>query len=204
MERFGTYKEKSLDLHYKFNKPKMQKKVRKEVEELVERMGITKEVVWREREKNSPSEEDFINPKKDKPEALVINPQGKPFGEEKRKQGQARVFILVDEEETKLDEAVKEVKAKATKVTKIAMEKPFGGTKPGKKFKIYELDDKPPMSLDQIVNEVIKNGNLRPLSEWYDNFDESGKGTLEESTIEYMNVYSKALNELMSVIPKSL
>lgn len=44
-ETFGIYKEKSLKLHQEFNKLVIEKKVRKEVEALVERMGITKEVV---------------------------------------------------------------------------------------------------------------------------------------------------------------
>lgn len=61
------------------------------------------------------------------------------------------------------------------------------------------------MSLSEIVNQVIKNGNLKPLSEWYDNFDENGKRTLEEATVYYLNLYSKlSLIEIMSVIPKSL
>lgn len=56
-ERFETYMEKSLDLHTKFKKPEIQKKVRKEVEQLAESMGITKEVIWRAREKNILKEE---------------------------------------------------------------------------------------------------------------------------------------------------
>lgn len=39
-EMFGTYKEKYLDLHKKFIEPTRKRKVRKEVEELVEQMGI--------------------------------------------------------------------------------------------------------------------------------------------------------------------
>lgn len=57
------------------------------------------------------------------------------------------------------------------------------------------------MTLEQIVNEVIKNGNLKPLSECYDNFDDFDKRTLEEAIVEYLNVYSKALIKLMSIIP---
>lgn len=49
-ERFGTYKEKILSLHSQFTKPRMQKRVRKEVEQLAEDMGITKEVVHKAQE----------------------------------------------------------------------------------------------------------------------------------------------------------
>lgn len=45
---------------------------------------------------------------------------------------------------------------------------------------------------------------MKPLSKWYDNFDENGKRKQEEVTVEYMNVYSKALVELFIVIPKSV
>lgn len=51
---------------------------------------------------------------------------------------------------------------------------------------------KPPMSINEIVNQVVKNGNLKPLSEWYDNFGENGKRTLKEAIVEYLNVCRKA------------
>lgn len=44
-ERFGTFTEKDLKLHKEFKKPKIQKKVRREVEAYVESIGISKEVV---------------------------------------------------------------------------------------------------------------------------------------------------------------
>lgn len=196
-------------------------------------MGITKEVAWRAREENILKEEDMVEPKKAKSEAPAPKPkqpksyapssgahkpvsspkpQAKPSDEGKRKREQARVFIPVDEEEMESNEAVKEVKAKTAKATKVTKEKPSGGPKYGKKskFKLDEalkkgkLEVKPPMSLNEIDNEVVKNGDLKPLSEWCDNFDESSKRTLEEATVEYLNVYSKALIELMTIIPKSL
>lgn len=51
-ERFGTYKEKNLDLHKKFIELGRKRKVIQEVEELAEQMGITKEVTQRAIEKN--------------------------------------------------------------------------------------------------------------------------------------------------------
>lgn len=44
-ERFGTYKEKYLDIYKKFTEPARKRKVEKEVEELAKQMDITKEVV---------------------------------------------------------------------------------------------------------------------------------------------------------------
>lgn len=76
-ERFGTCKEKDLDLHKKFTRMARKRKERKEVEELAKQMGISKEVVQREREQNILKEEDMDKPKKSK---LVPTPpkQAKP------------------------------------------------------------------------------------------------------------------------------
>lgn len=110
--------------------------------------------------------------------------QDKPSCEGKRKRGKARVFIHVDEGEIDSNEAVKEVKDKASKATKISKEKPSNGVKSGKKSKPFELDEalkkgklkvNPPMSLNEIMNEIVKNGNLKPPFEWYDKFDENRK-----------------------------
>lgn len=47
-ERFGTYKEKDLDLHKKFTELTRKRKVRKEVKEVAEQIGISKEAMQRE------------------------------------------------------------------------------------------------------------------------------------------------------------
>lgn len=79
-ERFSTYKEKSLSLHSKFKKLEIQKKVKKEVEQLAKNMRITKEVFRRAREKNILKEEDMVKTKKAKPEDHVPKPkQSKNF-----------------------------------------------------------------------------------------------------------------------------
>lgn len=135
-----------------------------------------------------------------------IKPSG---GEKKRK---IVIFVIVDEEETESDEIVKELKAQTPKITKISKKKPTSKTRSGKKPKASEFDEAlkqgkftivPPMTLEKIVNGVVKNDNLIPLSEWYDNFDDSGKRTLEEVVVDYLNVYSKELIELILVIPKA-
>lgn len=87
------------------------------------------------------------------------------------------------------DEAIKEVK-KISKVVKVVKEKPSSGFKSSKESKPSELDEalkkgklevEPPMSLNEIVNEVIKNVNLKPLLDWYDNFDENGEKDIRRS-----------------------
>lgn len=50
-------------MHKKFTEPTREIKVRKEVEQLVEKMGITKEVVKRVREQNILKEEDMVKSK---------------------------------------------------------------------------------------------------------------------------------------------
>lgn len=62
----------------------------------------------------------------------------------------------------------------------------------------------PPIKLNQIVDIVVKEGNLKHISDWYENCDENRKRALEEAIVEYMNVYSKALIELSSMISKGL
>lgn len=61
-------------MHNKFTKPERKRKVRKEVEELAKQMGLSKEVVQRDREKNILKEEDMAKPKKSK---LVSTPPKK-------------------------------------------------------------------------------------------------------------------------------
>ncbi|XP_059077885.1 uncharacterized protein LOC131876484 [Cryptomeria japonica] len=132
---------KDLDLHKKFTGPAMKRKVRKEVEELLEKMGISNEVVQREREQNILKEEDMENSKKTKPfstsskkskprefwsaptfDVQKTSPPPKPqstptSGVEKRKKEKPqRVYVAATTEdiETKFDEVVKEVKKTTT------------------------------------------------------------------------------------------
>lgn len=142
-ERFGTYKEKDLDLHKKFIELTRKRKVRKEVEELVEQMGISKEVVQRAREHNI-LKEDIMKPKKTKPVSTPpkqskprqsqsaptsgvqkpippLKPQAKSTGgAKKRKEEKSQreyVTTTTKDVETEYDEAVKEVKKTATYAT---------------------------------------------------------------------------------------
>ncbi|XP_057855729.2 uncharacterized protein LOC131065282 [Cryptomeria japonica] len=219
-ERFDTYKEKSLDLHCKFKKPEIQRKVRKEVEQLVENMGITKEVVRREREKNILKEEDMVRPKKAKPEASVpkpkqskgsapssngqklVNspkPQAKSSSEVKRKQGQARVLISNDEEEIESDDAVKE-KKKIVKAAKVVKGKSSSKEQSHKKTQSYEIV----MTIRKVKETIVKEGNLKPISKYYELLDDVGKRSIKKTTIEYLNKYNRPLIEIMSEIRWSL
>lgn len=47
-------------------------------------------------------------------------------------------------------------------------------------------------------------GNLKPLYEFYDKFDDIGKIILEEAIVKYLNTFNKALVEIMSEISKGL
>lgn len=59
-ERFKTYKEKDLYLHKKFTRPKRKRKVRKWVKKLVGKMGLSKEAMQNDREKNVQKKEDMV------------------------------------------------------------------------------------------------------------------------------------------------
>lgn len=150
-------------------------------------------------------------------------------GEEKRKKGKPqRVYVVATtEEETKFDEAVREVKNIATSA-RVVKKSPSSKGQPSRKPRVgaeqserprsskkskSNLDEAlksqkfegnytilPPITLSQIVDPVAKEGNLKYLLEWYEN----DKRTLEEVVVEYMNVYSKALIELSSMILKGL
>lgn len=52
-ERFGTYKEKSLQVHSELEKSVISKKVRKEVEAFIEQAGFTKEKIAAARAKHA-------------------------------------------------------------------------------------------------------------------------------------------------------
>lgn len=51
---------------------------------------------------------------------------------------------------------------------------------------------------------MIKDGNLKPLCEWYDTFDSVGQRVLEEATIKYLNNFNMTLVEIMAELPKEL
>lgn len=66
----------------------------------------------------------------------------------------------------------------------------------------YVVD--PPKTLNEIIDEVLKEGKLKNVFVYYENCDDSDQRTIEEEIVQYMNVYSKTLIELSSMIPKEL
>lgn len=93
---------------------------------------------------------------------------------------------------------------------------PSGRAKASKKQK-FELDEAlksdkvegaynvvPPMTLKEIIDEILKDGNLKNVPVYYENFDNKDQRAIEESIVQYMDVYSKALIELSCMIPKKL
>lgn len=60
------------------------------------------------------------------------------------------------------------------------------------------------ITLKEIIDEVLKDFNLKNVPVYYENFDDKDQKAIDEAIFQYMNVYSKALIELSTMIPKSL
>lgn len=60
------------------------------------------------------------------------------------------------------------------------------------------------MTLKEIIDELLKDGNLKNVPVYYENCDDSDQMAIEEAIIQYMNDYSKTLIELSSMILKEL
>lgn len=77
-------------------------------------------------------------------------------------------------------------------------------TSPLMKRKIKKEEDKSGMFIEEVEKELIKDGNLRPLYEWYDTFDSANQIVLEEASIKYLNNFNMTLIEIMFVLSKGL
>ncbi|XP_059068609.1 uncharacterized protein LOC131859095 [Cryptomeria japonica] len=111
-------------------------------------------------------------------------------------------IVKKDDEETDFDEAVEEIKTKGTKASKFSKVKPSSEEKSSKKVKVDS--DKPSMIVHEVEEALTMQGNLDPLFEFYDKFDDASKRTLEEATVKYLNIFNRALVEIMFEIPRSL
>lgn len=58
--------------------------------------------------------------------------------------------------------------------------------------------------MNEIIDEVVKEGNLKNIHVYYENCDDKDQRAIEEVVVQYMNVFRKALLELSSMIPKEL
>lgn len=64
-------------------------------------------------------------------------------------------------------------KKKKSKFDEVRKFKKFGGT----------YDGMPPMNLNEIIDEVLKDGNLKNVPIFYDNFDDKDQRAIEEVVI---------------------
>lgn len=62
----------------------------------------------------------------------------------------------------------------------------------------------PPLSTQELIDEIIKDGNLKNILVYYVNMDHKYQRKIEEAVILYMDVFSKALIELEKYFPKDL
>ncbi|XP_059068979.1 uncharacterized protein LOC131859358 [Cryptomeria japonica] len=192
-EKFGTDKEKDLDLHKKFTESRRKRKVKKEVEELAEQMGITK-VVQRDREHNILKEEDMNHVPPPKPQA---NSTGATKKRKKEKPQREYVAPTTKDVETKFDEAVREVKKIAT-YARVVKKPQSSRAQPTKKPRTEAEQYGRPKSSRKSkskLDEALKSGKVEGT---YD------VRAIKEVVVQYMNVYSKAFIQLSSMIPKGL
>lgn len=61
----------------------------------------------------------------------------------------------------------------------------------------------PPLSIQELIDEIIKDGNLKNISVYYVNMDYNDQRKIEV-VILYMDVFSKALIELEKYLPIEL
>lgn len=54
----------------------------------------------------------------------------------------------------------------------------------------------PPLLVQELIDEIIKDGNLENISIYYKNMDDNDKRQIEEAVVLYVDVFSKALIEL--------
>ncbi|XP_059071295.1 uncharacterized protein LOC131865106 [Cryptomeria japonica] len=164
----------------------------------------------------------------DKEDTLQISPK---TPRKKEKLQRLYVAATIEDKETKSDEVVRGVE-KTTTHARLVKKPQSGGAQQAKKRREepkssrkareskkqkYEIDVAlkygkiegtfeivPPLSLKELTNEILKDGNLNNVSTYYENFDDKDQREVKEVIVKYMDVYSKALLELSSMIPKSL
>lgn len=62
----------------------------------------------------------------------------------------------------------------------------------------------PPLSIQELIDEIVKNGNFKNISIYYENMDYKDQRQIEEAPIFYMNLFSKELIELEKYLPNDL
>ncbi|XP_059078096.1 uncharacterized protein LOC131876670 [Cryptomeria japonica] len=214
--RFGSYKEKSLEVHSEFAKPVIAKKVRKEVEQFAISQGFTKEAIVEAREmfeekkviesssaptSTSTDRQTRSAIAKEKPSSIQFKRKGKEVkpptpkaleATDKRKKEQAK--RTTDEEETKFEGEKKELRASGNKSTVVGASTMKSVKKPVTKLNLFE----------NVLYHIKKYGIMVDVKKLYDNFGEDEQRQIEDVVVLSMNKFSKALIELQEIIPNSL
>lgn len=60
------------------------------------------------------------------------------------------------------------------------------------------------LSLKELINEIIQDGNPSNISKCYHTFKDSDKGTIEESIILHLDIYKKVLIQVVDDLPNDL
>ncbi|XP_059066400.1 uncharacterized protein LOC131857713 [Cryptomeria japonica] len=119
-ERFGTYKEKSLQVHSELNRLIIAKKVRKEVEAFVEQARFTKEAIAKARAKHAAQHAGTSSAPTGTPTSVktswkrkgkIVEPHAAPVKIGKRKKQQAHKPVDTDEEVTESEGEKKALRA---------------------------------------------------------------------------------------------
>jgi len=100
-----------------------------------------------------------------------------------------------DDEEIEFDEEVKKMKKKKKKTSSES------SASKDKEEGAEEFVEKSTLSIDDIIKAVTVDGNLQPVTEFYDEYSDTNKNILEDATVRYLNIYNKAFIEIISLIP---
>lgn len=60
------------------------------------------------------------------------------------------------------------------------------------------------MSIDQLIDKIIVDGNLKNLGAYYERLDEVDHRKVEEAAVLYLHNFSKTLIELEKSTPKDI
>lgn len=62
----------------------------------------------------------------------------------------------------------------------------------------------PPMTCVELIDEITKDGVLKNVSNFYEDLEDNKKNEIEEAILLYLDIYKKALVEILKEIPLSL
>lgn len=60
------------------------------------------------------------------------------------------------------------------------------------------------MDVQDLIDQIINDGNLDDISSFFDSFEEKDKKQIEETILLYLDYFSRALIELEKNFPKEL